>query len=824
MPVAHDLPAHAAPYLKSRLQRGDMVLFTGAGFSVAARNVLGDHIPSVDTLRAALSELVYPGKPLADDDALQDLFGLAKQRAWNQLRDLLRHQFSVARNSIPDMYAGIFSAAWHKVYTLNIDDLPEALQASQTLPRPLVSSSPRNRSGAPHDGALEVVHLNGRWDDGPDGVTFSADQFGRRFPGADPLHAQCAVDILSRPVLFVGTELQEPPLWQAIQLRRSATGKDLRRRSFLVTPTLPRARRDFLERALHVEHIPMTLEEFHRSIFKKAASASKVYFDSQKQKKLWDRSLNKPPLVGDLVTEEANTPVVGEYLQGHQPRWQDIIEGRAAIREYESDLRKVVDNVLASDDGPRPVIVLAGTAGSGKSTAVMRLGLYLAGKGTECAYTSVDFDVSPADLRSLDALGELPDVLLIDDADRFGAEASMLGKDLREAKGYPLIVLAVRTGRVGRISDRLKLLDVEHEELVVPRLTDPDIDSLLGVLNSANRLGVLKNQPLNEQRRAFRDRARANRDLLVAMLEATSGRRFEAKLEEEFDQLEGQQRYAYAMVAIATAFRFRLSQDQILLGVGDLSNETLQAVQALKGRLLVIESIGGKLRVRHRVVGERVLRYLIWNGSIRDPLLSITVALAVGLGPRSSRRTHAYRALRQLMNHDWLRRALGGHAGLAFLAELEQYMAWDHHYWLQRGSLELETGDPSLAENFLNQAAGIEPNDLLVRTEIGYLKLKLAVAETNAVYSKELLEDGLSTLEWVMSRRHHFDPHPYDIYGRMILQWTARNDTSDSDQDTYLRKAVEVVQRGQKKHVRDGSLREVFVAIVNRRLGHENPK
>ena len=818
--MAHDLPAHVVPYLKGRLERGDMVLFTGAGFSLAALNVLGDRVPSVDELRASLNELVYPGTPLANDDTLQDLFGLAKRRAWNRLRDLLRLHFTVARDSIPDIYVDIFSAAWHKVYTLNIDDLPAALQASQTLPRRLIISSPRNRAAHPNDAALQVVHLNGRWDDGPDGVTFSADQFGGRFPGADPLHAQCAVDILSRPVLFVGTELEEPPLWQAIQLRKSATGKDLRRRSFLVTPTLARARRDFLERELHVQHIPMTLEEFYRGIFKKAASASKVYFDSQKQKTLWERSRKKPPLVGDLVTEEANTSVVGEYLLGHQPRWKDIIEGRAAKREYESDFRKVVDNVLAAEDGPHPLIVLAGTAGSGKSTAVMRLGLYLAGKGIECAYTSVDFDVSPADLRLLDGLGELPDVLLIDDADRFGAEASMLGKDLREAKSYPLVILAVRTGRVGRISDRLKLLGVEHEELIVPRLTDADIDALLDVLDNANRLGVLKNQPHTEQRRAFRDRERANRDLLVAMLEATSGRRFEAKLEEEFDELEGQQRYAYAMVAIATAFRFRLSQDQILLGVGDRSNETLQAVQALKRRLLVLESAGGQLRVRHRVVGERVLRYLIRNGAIRDPLLSITIALAVGLGPRSSRRTHGYRALRVLMNHDWLRGALGGHAGMAFLAELEPYVAWDHHYWLQRGSLELEMGDPSLAENFLNQAAGIAPNDLLVRTEIGYLKLKFAVGETDAVYSKELLEDGLSTLEWVMSRRHHFDPHPYDIYGRMILQWTARDDAVASDRDVYLRKAIEIVQRGQKKHPRDQGLREVFVMIANRRLGH----
>ena len=820
--MADDLPPYVVPYLKDRLKRGDMVLFTGAGFSLAARNILGDRVPSVDDLRAALNELVYPGTTLADDDGLQDLFGLARRRAWNRLRDLMSQQFAVDRDSIPDIYVEMFSAAWHKVYTLNIDDLPAALQASRTLPRRLVSNSPQNSSGSPADGALEVVHLNGRWDDGPDGVTFSADQFGRRFPGADPLHAQCAVDILSRPVLFVGTELEEPPLWQAIQLRKSAAGKDLRRRSFLVTPTLARARRDFLKRELHVDHIPMTLEEFYEDIFRKAASGSKVYFDSQTQKTLWERSLKEPPLVGDLVAEEATTPVNGEYLMGRQPMWRDIVEGRAAPREYESRLREIVDNVLATEDAPRPVIVLAGTAGTGKSTAIMRLGLYLVGKGVECAYTSVDFDVSPRDLRSLAGLRELPDVLLIDDADRFGAEASMLGRDLRRAKGYPLIILAVRTSRVGRISDRLKLLDVEHEELIVPRLTDSDIDSLLRVLDSANRLGVLKNKPPAEQRRAFRDRERANRDLLVAMLEATSGRRFEAKLEEEFDQLQGQQRHAYAIVAIATAYGFSLSQDQILLGVGDLSNETLQAVQNLTRRLLVLEYPGGKLRVRHRVVGERVVRYLISNGSIGDPLLSITIALAVGQGPRSSRQTKAYRALRRLMNHDWLRRALRDGPARDFLMELEPYMAWDHHYWLQRGSLELEIGDRSLAENFLNQAAGIEPNDLSVRTELGYLKLRIAVAEPDAVQSKKFLEDGLGDLEWVMSRRSHFDPHQYDIFGRMILKWTERDETLDSDRDVFLQRAFDTVQRGRENHPRDNRLRELFVAITNRRLGHDS--
>jgi hypothetical protein len=815
-----DVPKYAIPYLEGRFERGDMVLFTGAGFSRDARNALGKQVPSVDELRALLSELVYPRTPLSDDDGLQDLFGLARVRARTRLRDMLSQQFAVDRDGIPDMYVDLFSAAWHRVYTLNIDDLPDALNASRTLPRSLLSLTPHAPSGRSRDDVLEVVHLNGRWDDGPDGVTFSADQFGGRIPGRDPLHAQCAVDVLSRPVLFIGTSLNEPPLWQAIQLRRSATGKDLRRRSFLVTPDLSRSRRDFLERELHVEHIPMDVREFHEQIFKAAAAGSKVYFTSLTQRTLWERALERPPLVSELVAEESKRPLEGEYLLGRDPTWADITEGRAAEREFESDLRHVVENILSLEGEPRRVVILAGTAGSGKSSAIMRLGLYLTAGGTECAYTSTDLDVAPRDLRSLASLGELPEVLLLDDADRYGAEASMLAKDLRVAEGHPLIVLAVRSGRVDRISDRLTLLGVEHLEVVIPRLTDTDIDALLRVLHHANRLGVLKNLPMTEQRRAFRARERANRDLLVAMLEATSGRRFEARLEEELDQLQGQQRFVYAMVAIATAYRFGLSRDQVLLGVGDSSNETLQAVDNLTRRLLVLEYPGGTLRARHRVVGERVVRYLIRTGSIRDPLLSLTIAIATGLGPRASRDSTAYRALRTLMNHDWLQRALGGQPARGFLAELEPYLSWDHHYWLQRGSLELEIGDQSLAENFLNQAAGIEPTDLLVQTELGYLKLKIAVAEKDLVHSQELLEEGLNALELVMARRNHFDPHQYDIYGRMVLKWSERDDVPAADRESYLRNASEVVERGRKKHPGDERLRDLFVKVTNRRLEH----
>jgi len=33
--------------------------------------------------------------------------------------------------------------------------------------------------------------------------------------------------------------------------------------------------------------------------------------------------------------------------------------------------------------------------------------------------------------------------------------------------------------------------------------------------------------------------------------------------------------------------------------------------------------------------------------------------------------------------------------------ELESILSWDYHYWLQKGSLQVEAGNIRLAENFL---------------------------------------------------------------------------------------------------------------------------
>jgi hypothetical protein len=92
---------------------------------------------------------------------------------------------------------------------------------------------------------------------------------------------------------------------------------------------------------------------------------------------------------------------------------------------------------------------------------------------------------------------------------------------------------------------------------------------LLDVLDRENRLGLLRGKLRNEQRAAFRDQA--GRQLLVAMIQATSGRRFEEKAVDELVELGADAR-AYGLIAVASAYRFGLQRNEILLGLGESTN------------------------------------------------------------------------------------------------------------------------------------------------------------------------------------------------------------------------------------------------------------
>src|SRR6266849_453024 len=100
-------------------------------------------------------------------------------------------------------------------------------------------------------------------------------------------------------------------------------------------------------------------------------------------------------------------------------------------------------------------------------------------------------------------------------------------------------------------------------------LINVKIDGLIAVLEKYNRLGILTGASMVERRKAFREQA--GRQLLVAMIQATSGENFERKAQDQYVELERSQKYPYAPIAVATSLRNSLTKDEVLLAQGDRS-------------------------------------------------------------------------------------------------------------------------------------------------------------------------------------------------------------------------------------------------------------
>ena len=366
------------------------------------------------------------------------------------------------------------------------------------------------------------------------------------------------------------------------------------------------------------------------------------------------------------------------------------------------------------------------------------------------------------------------------------------------------------------------------QEFVMPNLTDADIDGLIRVLDEHNRLGYLKDKPLENQREQFRKQA--GRQLLVAMIQATSNRRFEEKALEELTDLTPESARVYALIAVSHSFRFGLRRDEILVAAKNLSNDTLNVVDQLVRRRIVRYRPSGFIWARHRVIADILHDKLQESGQIKGVLEGLALLAASKLGRGMARSDRPRRMIRSLLNHDYLLRVIGVDATRNLYASLESLLSWDYHYWLQRGSAEVENGKLDLAEQFLNQAKSISPHDAFVQNEWAYLLFRQAIEHPGSAAAPKLVREATKILERLMSRGGHLSAYPYHVLGSQGLAWSRRG-LGSQEKQRYLRSIVATLDEGINKYPKKKDLnrlhrdlkREYLEMAVPRRFLEKPP-
>ena len=814
-------------FLKRAIRGGTCLLVTGAGFSSDAKNSLGEPLPSSRQLASDLwAWLGYGPVHSYDGTGLPRLFDRSRKRKGDAaLSKFLQDRLTVKQ--YPEWVPLVAKVFWHRIYTLNVDNLLELLYSdhgSVTL-RTINALDGRYRDHSSFLEEMQYVKLNGSLSDGLDRVTFGLRQYAARSGEHDIWYDHFTREYSLFPTIFVGTSLDEPLFEQALEARgrRGQAPRERRAKSFLVsrkiTPVLADDLREFnvvpIEATaaeffsyLADECDPLPTREELLGVLNPELTIRIGALDSER-----DRQAVREFFAAVDRVEVKAPPAHGRspYLLGAHPTWDDLAMGLDARREITESVASRVLEDLSNRADCRVHLVL-GHRGAGKSTLIMRVALDIAVEGTPVFFMNGEDMPEPHIVhKAISSMGTRV-LLVVDDAGwALGRLASFLS-DADELDRPPVVLVALRANARLAFLDRGVTVSEEHW---IRELTEVDIERVIDVLEHAGRLGRLTGKQRTEIRHEFSVRSR--KQLLVALREATEGEHFLNIIAREMADLEDPQlKVVYLAACLATAENASLSRGQLLALSQKPPAEMLAALDREFHQLL-IPGPHDRWAARHPVIATTVL-----NLAPRGPLAESYKILLTVLANDMDRRARAgparrwFRLYKKIVNHRQIfeRFAQDLDEARGIFDALAKKLSDDAHYWLQYGSLELEYGEVAYARHYIVSAEGIAPNDRMIRNAKGHLLMldgKVAGTREEAV---RLRTEGRTLLQELIEEWGEQSPYPWHTLLFHDLDWL---EVWEADDVGTLRKELDTLRKVAGEAV-EGHPHSDHLALVKERV------
>ena len=207
-----------------------------------------------------------------------------------------------------------------------------------------------------------------------------------------------------------------------------------------------------------------------------------------------------------------------------------------------------------------------------------------------------------------------------------------------------------------------------------------------------------------------------------------------------------------------------------------------------------------QFRARHRVIAQFVYDSLVEDGKLSDIVRGLILIGATKTSETTQRHSVYPRLLRTFINHDLLSRSVYVIKAREIYTEFENALAWNYHYWLHRGALELESDSLALAENFLRQAKSIGGHDIYIDNELSYLKLKKANANPKNDESPRLVKEAIEELRYAVKRRSDVGGHACHILGKQGLLWVQEGIYTNEEKRIFLEDILGDVTAGVELH------------------------
>ena len=370
-------------------------------------------------------------------------------------------------------------------------------------------------------------------------------------------------------------------------------------------------------------------------------------------------------------------------------------------------------------------------------------------------------------------------VLLFDNANNYVNQLPELIKRLNsDLKYQPIIVLGLRSNYLNKYNECIDPQITDNITLKIPDLDDSEIKNLILKLEEYNLLGVLNGKSQNQRFNEFK--FRANRQILIAMKEATNGKSFAEIMQDEYSIIQPlEAKILCICISLCTQHSYPNSK-QDFIGFSKVEhNEALNYLNTVLNGTIMWVGTGRQFMIRHKLLADYFIKNCASTEILKEAYIRVLSILAPELKKNDSGNSRMFNLFKALINHQTLYRRFKHDINLAreVYDSIASYFNNDAHFWLQYGSLEVEGkgGDLRLAENYINQAESLFETSRHIQNAKCNLYYRLSYAsksfEEAIIYKQQADELGQKLILSIGKD----EPYIYHIYcgGRykFISKW-----------------------------------------------------
>ncbi len=502
----------------------------------------------------------------------------------------------------------------------------------------------------------------------------------------------------------------------------------------------------------------MAFDEFMRSLLEAINPQEREIFSTVVTKthpieRHFNQNVSVPPNLMAFISTNVDFVHAGmasnevsaqQFYKGTSTSWTPIQNAFDFQRHlYEGVMFRVFE--LQKEGEGIDAILVKGVAGAGKTVFTRRLAYDLATTyGYLVLYASPGAILRAEPIIELHGLTNKRIILFVDQAsDQTNEIRELVNALTRKRISLTLILSDSETSIGTRFSE---FEDIVVEDRTLRHLYKTEIESLIEKLEQHDSLGQLKNCSYEEKIRAFEDLA--DKQLLVALYEATQGRPLEDILLEEYHRIlydDAQELY----LLVCTLHRFnvpvRAGLVRRLMGISynDFRSRFLAPLTDLVFSEMDPSSRDYCYRTRHTQIASIVFRRILDSQSKQvDQFLFILRGFNTSYSSDNQ-------ALRKMINFHTLKDLVNSEHERRKILEVAAEIAPDDPFVLQQQALlEMNSnhGNLLIATIKLDEAQSLRPNDRSLKHTRANLLARQADAETDWLQKQSLRQQAKGIL------------------------------------------------------------------------------